>query len=210
MTAKDSFDLVFKIVIVGDSEVGKTNLLSQFTRGEFTAESRTTLGVEFASKRVETGGRVIKAQIWDTAGQEQFRAITSAFYRDAVGALLVYDITSRSSFQHVDRWLEELRTQADSNIVVMLVGNKCDREDQRVVSPDEPLALAERHGLACIETSAKDSTNVEASFTRLLSEINTLMTMRPDALTASIVTKGDVDTISLHPDSNAPKKGCAC
>lgn len=210
MSAKDEYDLVFKIVIVGDSEVGKTNLLSQFTRGEFTAQSRTTLGVEFASKRVETGGRAIKAQIWDTAGQEQFRAITSAFYRDAVGALLVYDVTSRSSFDHVERWLQELRQQADSNIVVMLVGNKCDLEEQRVIGQDEALAFAERNGLACIEASAKDTTNVEASFMRLLTEINTLMTMRPDALTASLLSKGDADTVSLRPDEGAARRGCAC
>lgn len=174
--AAEQFDYVFKINLIGDSEVGKTNLLSQFTRGEFSASSRTTLGVEFATKSVEVKDKTVKAQIWDTAGQEQFRAITNAFYRDAVGALLVYDISNRTSFEHLERWLGELKDHADPNIVVMLVGNKSDLEDRRKVGQDEALALAEKHSMACIETSAKDGSNVETAFKRLIDEIYTLIT----------------------------------
>lgn len=171
-------DYVFKVVLIGDSSVGKTNLLSRFTKNEFSQSSLTTLGVEFATKSVEVNDKVVKAQIWDTAGQETFRAITTAFYRDAVGALLVYDITSRSSFENLEHWLGEMKKYADPNIVVMLVGNKSDLAAQRQIGPDEALTLAEKHGLACIETSAKDATNVEVAFKKVLGEIHTLMTSR--------------------------------
>lgn len=105
------------VVLIGDSNVGKSNLLMRFTRNEFNLESKSTIGVEFATKTVPVGGKTIKAQIWDTAGQERYRAITSAYYRGAVGALLVYDISKRATYENVERWLEELRDHADKNIV---------------------------------------------------------------------------------------------
>jgi len=123
--ADDDYDYLFKVVIIGDSGVGKSNLLSRFTRNEFHLDSKSTIGVEFATRSIQHDGKVIKAQIWDTAGQERYRAITSAYYRGAVGALLVYDISKRLTFENVERWLKELRTHADPSIVVMLVGNKC-------------------------------------------------------------------------------------
>ncbi|CAN0259368.1 unnamed protein product, partial [Ectocarpus sp. 13 AM-2016] len=114
------------VVLIGDSGVGKSNLLSRFTRNEFNLESKSTIGVEFATKSIQTEGKTIKAQIWDTAGQERYRAITSAYYRGAVGALLVYDISKHVTFENVERWLKELRDHAEANIVVMLIGNKSD------------------------------------------------------------------------------------
>uniref|UniRef100_A0A4W3K1J5 RAB11a, member RAS oncogene family n=1 Tax=Callorhinchus milii TaxID=7868 RepID=A0A4W3K1J5_CALMI len=114
------------VVLIGDSGVGKSNLLSRFTRNEFNLESKSTIGVEFATRSIQVDGKTIKAQIWDTAGQERYRAITSAYYRGAVGALLVYDIAKHLTYENVERWLKELRDHADSNIVIMLVGNKSD------------------------------------------------------------------------------------
>merc|ERR1712050_287826 len=154
------------------------NLLSRFTRYEFNLESKSTIGVEFATKSITTNGKVIKAQIWDTAGQERYRAITSAYYRGAVGALLGYDISKRVTFEDLERWLQELRDHAEEKIVIMLVGNKGDLRHLRAVGSDEALAFAEKHGLACIETSALEATNVETAFMRLLSEIYTLMSSR--------------------------------
>ncbi|KAG0495115.1 hypothetical protein HPP92_006109 [Vanilla planifolia] len=122
--AEDDYDYLFKLVLIGDSGVGKSNLLSRFTRNEFNLESRSTIGVEFATRSLNVDGRIIKAQIWDTAGQERYRAITSAYYRGAVGALLVYDVTRRPTFENVERWLRELREHTDPNIVVMLVGKQ--------------------------------------------------------------------------------------
>ena len=114
------------MVLIGDSGVGKSNLLSRFTRNEFNLDSKSTIGVEFATRSIQVDSKTIKAQIWDTAGQERYRAITSAYYRGAVGALLVYDISKHQTYDNVTRWLKELRDHADSNIVIMLVGNKSD------------------------------------------------------------------------------------
>ncbi|KAH0512056.1 Ras-related protein Rab-11A [Microtus ochrogaster] len=130
-------------VLIGDSGVGKSNLLSRFTRNEFNLESKSTIGVEFATRSIQVDGKTIKAQIWDTAGQERYRAITSAYYRGAVGALLVYDIAKHLTYENVERWLKELRDHADSNIVIMLVGNKSDLRHLRAVPTDEARAFAE-------------------------------------------------------------------
>lgn len=152
----------------------KSNLLSRFTRNEFSLESKSTIGVEFATRSIQTEGKIIKAQIWDTAGQERYRAITSAYYRGAVGALLVYDITKKDSFDNVERWLKELKDHADSNIVIMLVGNKRDLQHLRAVPTEDGSLFAENNGLSFIETSALDSHNVENAFRSILSEIYTL------------------------------------
>ena len=175
----DKYDYLFKVVVIGDSGVGKSNLLSRFTRNEFNLESKSTIGVEFATRTVSMEGKTIKAQIWDTAGQERYRAITSAYYRGAVGALLVYDISKHATFENVERWLKELRDHADSNIVIMLVGNKSDLRHLRAVSTDEATAFAEKHSLlAFVETSALDSTGVETAFHRILTEIYRLMSRK--------------------------------
>ncbi|XP_065063745.1 ras-related protein Rab-11A-like [Rhopilema esculentum] len=167
----DEYDYLFKIVLIGDSGVGKSNLLSRFTRNEFNLESKSTIGVEFATRSIQIGGKTIKAQIWDTAGQERYRAITSAYYRGAVGALLVYDIAKHITYENIERWLKELRDHADSNIVIMTVGNKSDLRHLRAVPTEEAKAFAEKHGLSFIETSALDSTNVEMAFRNILEEI---------------------------------------
>lgn len=167
----DEYDYLFKVVLIGDSGVGKSNLLSRFTRNEFNLESKSTIGVEFATRSIQVDGKVIKAQIWDTAGQERYRAITSAYYRGAVGALLVYDIAKHITYENVERWLKELRDHADQNIVIMLVGNKSDLRHLRAVPTEEAKAFAERNTLSFIETSALDSTNVENAFQNILTEI---------------------------------------
>ncbi|KAG8068006.1 hypothetical protein GUJ93_ZPchr0005g14492 [Zizania palustris] len=135
--AEDDYDYLFKVVLIGDSGVGKSNLLSRFTKNEFSLESKSTIGVEFATRSLQVDGKVIKAQIWDTAGQERYRAITSAYYRGAVGALLVYDVTRRATFDSVARWLRELRDHTDPSIVCMLIGNKSDLRHLVAVSTDD-------------------------------------------------------------------------
>ncbi|KAK9394122.1 ras-related protein Rab-11A [Crotalus adamanteus] len=174
----DEYDYLFKVVLIGDSGVGKSNLLSRFTRNEFNLESKSTIGVEFATRSIQVDGKTIKAQIWDTAGQERYRAITSAYYRGAVGALLVYDIAKHLTYENVERWLKELRDHADSNIVIMLVGNKSDLRHLRAVPTDEARAFAEKNGLSFIETSALDSTNVEAAFQTILTEIYRIVSQK--------------------------------
>ena len=203
------YDYLYKIVLIGDSGVGKSNLLSRFTRDEFNLESRSTIGVEFATKSIVTEGKTIKAQIWDTAGEERYRAITSAYYRGAVGALLLYDISKRSSFQNVSRWLHELKENADTRIVVLLVGNKSDLAHLRVVSREEAAALAQKEQLAFMETSALDATNVEQAFHTILTEIyhSRCRVLDPsERRTTPPVTKSIV--ITPTPKNELKKKQC--
>lgn len=162
---------VFKVVVIGDSAVGKTQLLSRFAKNEFCLDSKSTIGVEFQTRTVTISSKLIKAQIWDTAGQERYRAVTSAYYRGALGAMLVYDVTKRQSFDHVARWVEELRAHADSSIVIMLIGNKADLVELREVPTEDAVEFAESQGLFFFETSALSGENVEAAFSKVLEEI---------------------------------------
>jgi len=171
-STNDEHEYCFKVVLIGDSGVGKSSLMSRFTRNEFDLESKSTIGVEFATRSIKVDGKSIKAHIWDTAGQERYRALTPAYYRGAVGALLVYDITKYLTYEIViERWLRELRDHADQNIVIMLVGNKSDLRHLRAVSTDEAKAFAERHRVSFVETSALDYNNVETAFYNILNEI---------------------------------------
>lgn len=159
------------MVIIGDSAVGKSNLLSRYTANEFNINSKATIGVEFQTQSMGIDGKEVKAQIWDTAGQERFRAVTSAYYRGAVGALVVYDISRMTTFESVDRWLQELNTHSDTTVVKMLVGNKSDLENIRQVSVEEAQTFAEENSLFFIETSALDATNVKRAFEIVIKEI---------------------------------------
>jgi small GTP-binding protein len=169
--SNDEYDYLFKVVLIGDSGVGKSNLLSRFTRNEFSLDSKSTIGVEFATRSIEVEGKTIKAQIWDTAGQERYRAITSAYYRGAVGALLVYDIAKHVTYENVERWLRELRDHAEQSIIIMLVGNKSDLRHLRAVPTEEARSFAESNKVCFMETSALESTNVEKCFQDILTEI---------------------------------------
>jgi Ras-related protein Rab-11A len=223
-TDEQEFDYLFKIVLIGDSGVGKSNLLSRFTRNEFNLESKSTIGVEFATRTIQTENKTIKAQIWDTAGQERYRAITSAYYRSAVGALLVYDISKRVTYDNVTRWLKELRDHADQNIVIMLVGNKRDLRHQRQVPTEEAKAFCEKNNLFFIETSALASTNVDKAFTSILTEIYLLISRRnlqasttaadsaSDSKAMSPASQiGQGQTIALEKTSEpAPAQGGCC
>ncbi|KAI9277878.1 rab11 protein [Sporodiniella umbellata] len=206
----DDYDYLFKVVLIGDSGVGKTNLLGRFTRNEFNLESKSTIGVEFATRSIQVDNKVIKAQIWDTAGQERYRAITSAYYRGAVGALLCYDISKHATFESVSRWLKELRDHADSNIVIMLVGNKSDLRHLRAVPTDEAKNFASENGLSFIETSALDSTNVELSFQRILTEIYRIVSNKALETSSNAIkpTGGQTILVSQSPDESKPSGGC--
>uniref|UniRef100_A0A7S1IZX7 Uncharacterized protein n=1 Tax=Eutreptiella gymnastica TaxID=73025 RepID=A0A7S1IZX7_9EUGL len=184
------FDYIFKVVLIGDSGVGKSNLLSRFTRNEFNLESKSTIGVEFATRSLPTpDGKTIKAQIWDTAGQERYRAITSAYYRNALGALLVYDITKPRSFESVNQWLKELRDHSESNIVVLLVGNKTDLEHLRQVTKDQAQSVAEEQQLLFMETSALEGDKVEEAFNVILTEIYSRVKSRANIVAPTTKTE---------------------
>eukprot|EP00923_Selenidium_pygospionis_P001213 GHVN01001852.1.p1 GENE.GHVN01001852.1~~GHVN01001852.1.p1 ORF type:complete len:229 (-),score=24.43 GHVN01001852.1:218-904(-) len=176
MAAHEDYDHLYKIIVVGDATVGKTHLLSRYIRGSLPKAPQATIGVEFATRIVplQVGGTV-KAQIWDTAGQERYRSITSAHYRRAVGALLVYDVTRHMTFMNATRWLEELRQSAEPDIVVMLVGNKVDLVEKDVSKREVPYEIAaefaKKEGLFYSEASAVTALNVKHIFEHLLQEI---------------------------------------
>ncbi|CAO3673191.1 Rab GTPase ypt31 [Umbelopsis sp. WA50703] len=210
MSRDDEYDYLFKVVLIGDSGVGKTNLLGRFTRNEFNLESKSTIGVEFATRSIQVDNKTIKAQIWDTAGQERYRAITSAYYRGAVGALLVYDISKHSTYESVSRWLKELRDHADSNIVIMLVGNKSDLRHLRAVPTDEAKQFAADNGLSFIETSALDASNVELSFQRILTEIYRIVSNKALENSGDNIRPTGGQTISVSQSPDDQQQGGKC
>jgi len=169
-TNGSSYDALFKLVLIGDSGVGKSCLLLRFADDAFTESYITTIGVDFRFRTVQVGSLLVKLQIWDTAGQERFRTITSAYYRGADGIITVYDVTNQESFDHVQDWLHEVEKYASPGTVKLLVGNKCDRED-KVVSTETGEAFANNLNLPFLETSAKTSENVEAAFLAMASEL---------------------------------------
>ncbi|CAG9317419.1 unnamed protein product [Blepharisma stoltei] len=169
--ANPEYDYLFKLLLIGDSSVGKSSLLLRFSENSYTESFVSTIGVDFKIKTVEHEGKIIKMQIWDTAGQEKFRTITSSYYRGAHGIIIVYDITDRESFTNVNNWLGEIQRYASDSVNRLLIGNKCDLEEKRAVSYEEGKQFADGLGIPFIETSAKTSQNVEQSFLRMASEI---------------------------------------
>ena len=165
------FDYLFKYIIIGDAAVGKSNLLLRYTQGHFKSEYQLTIGVEFGAKNLNIREKNYRIQIWDTAGQENFRSITRAYYKNSVCALVVYDITNRDSFANVSTWIEDCKNQSPKTIYMILVGNKSDLEDKRQVSQEEGQELAEKYGLEFYETSAKTGSNVDEVFFKSADEI---------------------------------------
>ena len=165
------FDYLFKYIIIGDAAVGKSNLLLRYAHGQFNEQYQTTLGVEFGAKNVSIRDRLYRIQIWDTAGQENFKSITRAYYKNSVCALVVYDITKRSTFENVSSWIEDCRNQSPKTINLILIGNKSDLEEQREVTYDEGKELADQNGIYFYETSAKNGKNVEEVFFNSADEI---------------------------------------
>ncbi|XP_024372290.1 ras-related protein RABA5c [Physcomitrium patens] len=208
---EQSEDYLFKVVLIGDSAVGKSNLLSRYARNEFNSNSKATIGVEFQTQSMEIDGKELKAQIWDTAGQERFRAVTSAYYRGAVGALIVYDITRRGTFENVSRWFDELKVHSDANVVVMLVGNKSDLAHIREVTAEEATALAEKNTMYFMETSALEAVNVVEAFQTVLKEIHKIVSKK--ALTAD-PNKGNTVVASgqrlAGSDDTTPRTTACC
>ncbi|KAI8915701.1 ras family-domain-containing protein [Gorgonomyces haynaldii] len=165
-----SYEYLFKYISVGDSGVGKSCLLLRFTNKEFY-QTETTIGIEFGSSILKLNGKTIKLQIWDTAGQESFRSISRAYYRGAIGCLLVYDVTRRETFMHLINWLEDVRQHGNESIKTVLVANKCDLEQRRQVSKQEGEEFAQKNGLLYLETSAKTGHQVDQAFVGLANHI---------------------------------------
>jgi len=202
----DNYEMMFKVVLVGDSFVGKTNIMSKYLKNEFHEDSKATVGVEFGSRQFNIEGHVIKAQIWDTAGQERYKAITSAYYKGAKGAFIVYDITRKESFDNVTKWAEQLKSTADKNLTIIIVGNKTDLEDQRQVTSEEGQNKANELESAFIETSAASGSNLDKAFEMMINEVY-------KKCHEEMLAEGDVEIeggedINLAKKPDTAKKAC--
>ncbi|XP_022067591.1 ras-related protein Rab-15-like [Acanthochromis polyacanthus] len=161
------YDILFRLIMLGDSGVGKTCMLRRFTESEFDPSHISTIGVDFKMKTVEIDGVKVRVQIWDTAGQERYQTITKQYYRRAQGIIFVYDITSESSFQHIEKWSSDVDENALDKVQTILVGNKSDEEHRRKVTKDQGSKLAETFGMEFFETSASTNSNISESFLRV-------------------------------------------
>ena len=159
----------FKVVVVGDSGVGKTNLIKRFISNEFSLDSKATVGVEFISKNYNINNKIIKIEIWDTAGQERYKSITSAYYKGAKGAMIVYDVTNQTSFNNIDKWYFEIKEKASKNINLILIGNKTDLN--KVICSEDAINKAKSLNIPVMETSANNSSNVKEAFYDLIKEM---------------------------------------
>ena len=195
----DNYEIMFKVVLVGDSFVGKTNIMSKYLKNEFHEDSKATVGVEFGSKQFNIEGHSIKAQIWDTAGQERYKAITSAYYKGAKGAFIVYDITRKNSFESIEKWVSDVTAVADKKITIVLIGNKCDLEDQRQVTKEQGEEKANKLEIAFLETSALSGENLDKAFEMMMKEVY-------NKCHEEMLGEGDVDIIQGGEDINLNKK----
>ncbi|TMW57401.1 hypothetical protein Poli38472_003326 [Pythium oligandrum] len=176
-------EYTLKIVLIGDSGVGKSNLISRFTKNKYQPKHVSTVGFEFATKTIRVGERRLKAQIWDAAGQDRFQSLTAAYYRNAVAAMVVYDITNRASFENVSKWLAQIHEHSHESLVMILVGNKCDLAhlpNSREVSTLEAARFAAKHSMEFVETSALDATNVVDSFKKIIVPVGRLLSPNTD------------------------------
>ncbi|KAJ8636899.1 hypothetical protein MRB53_011166 [Persea americana] len=200
--ARADYDYLIKLLLIGDSGVGKSCLLLRFSDGSFTTSFITTIGIDFKIRTIELDAKRIKLQIWDTAGQERFRTITTAYYRGAMGILLVYDVTDESSFNNIRNWIRNIEQHASDNVNKILVGNKADMdESKRAVPTSKGQALADEYGIKFFETSAKTNLNVEQVFFSIAKDIMHRL--------AEADTKAEPQTITINrPDQAAGLRFC--
>jgi Ras-related protein Rab-1A len=207
LTAINEYDYLFKLIIIGDSGIGKSSLLNRFADNIYTDSYISTIGVDFKIRTLEVDGRVIKLQIWDTAGQERFRTITSSYYRGAHGIMLVFDITNPDTFQNLTQWLKEVDNYAKEDVRKILVGTKSDLADKRKVAYADAVEYAKDNGMDYVETSSKTASNVEFAFIDLAGSLK-------------LAYKGSTDMKHSHTEviipradsgwSSSGKSGCGC
>ncbi|EDS29629.1 ras-related protein Rab-8A [Culex quinquefasciatus] len=184
-----TYDYLFKLLLIGDSGVGKTCILFRFSEDAFNTTFISTIGIDFKIRTIELDGKKIKLQIWDTAGQERFRTITTAYYRGAMGIMLVYDITQEKSFENIKNWIRNIEENASADVEKMLLGNKCELNEKRQVTRDRGEQLAVEYGIKFMETSAKASINIRLDGFLMLT------------------AKPDIFFLSFQEANNPPKGG---
>ena len=209
----EEYSMIFKIILIGDSGVGKTNILSRYTNNYFSDSSKSTVGVELGCKIEEVNGTKVKIQVWDTAGQERYKSITKTYYKGAKGALIVYDISRKESFLNVDKWIGDLKEFGEEDVCVIIVGNKCDLEDFRQVSTDEVSKKAEQYSVGFCETSALSAKNIDTAFQMLIKKVSEKIPNMNDKYgnKSSVVNTGvslDTKIISENQRPMSNKKKC--
>ena len=208
----NNYNYLLKYIIIGESSVGKSNLLMKFANNKFTEDYQATIGVEFGAKNITIDDQIFRIQLWDTAGQENFRSITRAYYKNSVCAMLVYDITNRSSFENLQDWLKDIISQSPKTVLIILLGNKIDLKEKREVEFEEGEQFAQKNGLIFMETSAKTGEGVEEIFKKSVQEIKTKISENVYDLTSEScgIKKGKTNNISLNKNNkqNTKKKGC--
>ena len=208
----EEYSTIFKIILVGDSGVGKTNILSRYVNDTFSESTKSTVGVELGCKIEEINDTRVKIQIWDTAGQERYKSITKSYYKGAKGALIVYDISRKESFLNVDKWIGDLKEFGEADLCILLVGNKCDLDNIRQVSMDEVSKKAEQYKIGFCETSALSAKNVDFAFKELIKLVSDNACNKDDKYgnkTNVISTGVSLDT-KIIAEEKRPKKSNSC
>ena len=211
MAEIEEYEMMVKVILIGDSGVGKTNIMSKFLKNQFMEESKATIGVEFGSKLFNHEGHKIKAQIWDTAGQEKYKAITGAYYKGSKGALVVYDITQKKTFENIEKWVNDLKAAGDPKITIILIGNKNDLDNKRQVSKDQGEEKARSFGCAFLETSAYSGDNIDKAFNLMVKEIYEKFSndsTGEDELAPGSNGNGEDVKLDKVNDKNIKKKSC--
>ena len=203
---EETNEMLFKIILIGDAATGKTNILSKYINNKFELESKATIGVELSCKTFMINNDKVNVQIWDTAGQERYKSMTKAYFKGALGALVVYDITNKKTFENTDKWISDLKNSSDKNISIILLGNKSDLEDKRQVSKEEGEIKAKNMGMAFLETSALNGNNIELAFKTLIDEVY-------DRCHKEFESEADIEiirgkTISVDETKKTSKKCC--
>lgn len=202
----DDYVRLFKIVIIGDSGVGKTNIITRYTRNEFDLSLKSTIGVEFSTKKVNINDKIIKMQFWDTTGQERYRAITSSYYRGVHGIVLVFDISNYASFENINNWINEINSNCELNIPILLIGNKLDLEIKRQVPKEKAIELSNKYNFIFIETSALSGENIQISIDELINKIYSMHGEKKinNQIENKTTNSDENKTINLNKSSNNP------
>ena len=204
----ESSEMVFKIIIIGDASTGKTNILSKYLNNKFEKDSKATIGVEFGNKIFEIKNSRVNCQIWDTAGQERYKSMTKAFYKGALGALIVYDISKKDTFENVENWITDLKKSSDKKVSIILIGNKNDLEESRQVKKEEGEMKAKEYGIAFLETSALNGNNIEIAFKTLVDEVYNQCHREFESVADVEILKGE--TININEQKPEEKKSKCC
>jgi len=198
---KKQFDYLIKLLLIGDSGVGKSSILLRFSDDSFTPNFVTTIGIDFKIRSLEIDGKKVKVQIWDTAGQEVFRTVTTAYYRGAHGIFIVYDTTTEKSFDSLSNWMKCIRENADKSVILMLLGNKCDLVAKRAIDSEKAQTFADENNMQFLETSAKNNINIDEAFTKIVTQI--IQNVPLDAISEHKNT-----VVLLDSDAKSPSSSC--